>query len=154
MSDSPLVIRRRPQKAPTIFDHIVEFQSHCLDVTIYSQKAKQVVTIAWRGLHWSCFCGLTAPPGVHLSCQIIHASSSRVLAFCHYEPSTCKFFSMWFPLSSIAPQIHPFWKWTCLTFTCKWGPVLCMAYTSPYGCILYKNIKCSRCQSISICCKW
>ena len=149
MSDLPLVIRRRPQKAPTVFDHVVEFQSHCLDVTIYSQKAKQVVTIAWfvlkfsccrcqmfnvlsyvcqrplqrngrkvlahqlrdwlraRGLHWSCFCGLTAPPGVHLSCQIVHASSGRVLAFCHYEPSTCKFFSMWFPLS-IAPQFHPF----------------------------------------------
>ena len=45
-----------------------------------------------RGLHWSCFCGMTAPLGVHLSSRIVHALSGDVFGFCHDEPTSCEFF--------------------------------------------------------------
>ena len=45
-----------------------------------------------RGLHWGCFCGITAPPNVHLSSRIIHTVEGDVFVLCHDEVSSCKFF--------------------------------------------------------------
>ncbi|KAF8154586.1 hypothetical protein B0H34DRAFT_676339 [Crassisporium funariophilum] len=108
---SALVIRSKSKKRPSIFDECVRAQCSSSDIVIYSALATQIVRIAWplycgvkikpsgikdwlraRGLHWACFCGMTAASGVHLSAQIVHTIAGDVVVFCHYEPSTCNFF--------------------------------------------------------------
>ncbi|KAF8158437.1 hypothetical protein B0H34DRAFT_674846 [Crassisporium funariophilum] len=108
---SALVIRSKSKKRPSIFDECLRAQRSSSDIVIYSALATQIVRVAWplyrgvkikpsgikdwlraRGLHWACFCGMTAASGVHLSAQIVHTIAGDVVVFCHYEPSTCNFF--------------------------------------------------------------
>src|SRR5882757_3498853 len=53
-----------------------------------------------RGLYWACFCGVTAPLGVHFPCQFILSVSGDILAYCYHRPSVCKFFSVYFDSTS------------------------------------------------------
>jgi len=101
----------RPLTRPTgPFDVCVEFQTKSTELVVYSDLAKQMVTIAWptfngkrivptgiknwlraRGLHWSCFCGLLS--GASESTQIVQSiGDGKVYVFCSSYPPKCHFY--------------------------------------------------------------
>ncbi|KAF8162742.1 hypothetical protein B0H34DRAFT_671902 [Crassisporium funariophilum] len=102
---SALVICSKSKKRPSIFDEL-HWRRKLSELPGWSflllcwplyrgVKIKPSGIKDWlraRGLHWACFCGMTAASGVHLSAQIVHTIAGDVVVFCHYEPSTCNFF--------------------------------------------------------------
>jgi len=76
-----------------------------------------------RGLHWGCFCGMTASPNVYLSSRIIHTAKGNVYVLCHHEVSSCKFFCK----QSIHSET---WYWLTLVNLTDLYEIVC--YTSEY----------------------
>lgn len=92
------------------FDACVKFQKESTELVVYSDLAKQIVTIAWptfnrkkivpssiknwlraRGLHWSCFCGLVSATSE--STQIVQSiGDGKVYVFCSSYPPKCHFY--------------------------------------------------------------